>query len=90
MDDLSRQVELICPTCGCTQFVSEELPVGQEYTDDWEFICAHCGHRFTRKQLIEENTETINAHIENMGNEIVAEMAKDLKKQLKKSGWTVK
>lgn len=86
MDDLSRQVELICPTCGCTQFASEELPVGQEYTDDWEFTCAHCGRRFTRKQLIEANTETINAHIEDMGDEIVAEVAK----QFKKSGWTIK
>lgn len=90
IDDFTRQVELICPTCGCAQFSHETLSAGQEYNDGSQFTCAHCGRTFTRKELIEANTESINARIEDMGVEITAVLASELKKQFKKSGWDVR
>lgn len=90
MDDISREVELACPTCGCTQFSFEAPSSEQDFTDDWEFTCAHCGNVITRKQLIESNTESINSHIEDMGDEITAAFEQELEEQLKQAGWDIK
>lgn len=90
MDDMSVQVAMTCPTCGCTEFAYETPEPGQDFTDDWVFTCAHCGRSFTRAQLIEANTESIDATVEDMGDDIVAAFSKDLEKQLKKQGWKIK
>lgn len=90
MDDLSIQVPLSCPTCGCTEFEYETLAPGQDYPDDWPFTCAHCGRTISRVELIEANSESIDATIQDMGDDIVAAMAKDLEKELKKQGWKIK
>lgn len=87
MDDLSRNVELSCPTCGCTQFAYETPESGSDFTDDWPFTCAHCGRTYTRAELIDLNRESIDATIEDMGNEITAALGKELEKQFKKIRW---
>lgn len=90
MDDLSVQVALTCPTCGCTEFAYETPASGQDFTDDWAFTCAHCGRTFTRAELIEANAESIDMTVSDMGDGIVDALAKDLKKALKKHGWKIK
>ncbi len=88
MDDLSIQVGLACPTCGCTEFESEQPKDNEEYADDWPFTCAHCGRTFTRKELIEANAESIDAAVDDMKDEIVEAAEKELKKAFK--GWKTK
>ena len=90
MDDLSVQVPMCCPTCGCTEFKYEEPGSGEDFTDDWPFTCAHCGRTFSRAELIEANTESIDATIQDMGDDIVAAAAKELEKAFKKQGWRIK
>lgn len=89
MDDLSVQVTLSCPTCGCTEFAERS---GQDWgsADERYFICAHCGMAVSRDQLIEANSESIDATIQDMGDDIVSAFSKDLKKALKRKGWKVK
>lgn len=89
MDDLSVQVTLSCPTCGCTEF-SEASAQDQSSADERYFICAHCGTTIARDQLIEANSESIDATIQDMGDDIVSALSKDLKKTLKRKGWKVK
>lgn len=89
MDDLSVRVTLSCPTCGCTEF-SETSDPDQNSADERFFICAHCGTVVSRAQLIEANSESIDATIQDMGDDIVAALSKDLKKALKRKGWKVK
>lgn len=83
MEDLSRNVELACPTCGCLEFEFEKPSAGEEYTDDWEFTCAHCGRTFTHARLIEANQEAIDATIDKMGEEAAKAFEKELEKSLK-------
>lgn len=90
MDDLSVQVSLTCPTCGCAEFAYETPASGQDFTDDWVFTCAHCGKAFTRTELIEANTESIDMTVSDMGDDIVKALSKDLEKALKKQGWKIK
>lgn len=90
MDDVVRHVELSCLTCGCVEFSHDEPPAGEDYTDDWEFTCAHCGHTFTRRSLIEANQNAIDATVEEMGHELARTAMKDIEKQLKGLGFKVK
>ncbi|WP_314010185.1 hypothetical protein [Cryptobacterium curtum] len=83
MDDLSTEISLTCPTCGCTKFESEQPKENEDYTDDWPFTCARCGRTFTRKELIEAHNEHIDAAIDNMKDEIVEAAVKELKKAFK-------
>lgn len=90
MDDLSVQMTLNCPICGCSEFAYEIPASGQEITDNWMLTCVHCGRSFTRADLIESNSESINATISDMGDDIVDAINEDLKKLLKKQGWGIK
>lgn len=82
-DDISRQVELLCPTCGSTEFEFESRDDG-DYPDDHEFKCMHCGFVTTYRMLIDSNREAIDATIEDMGDEIAREAAKELERSLKR------
>jgi transposase-like protein len=72
------------------EFSHDEPPAGEDYTDDWEFTCAHCGHTFTRRSLIEANQNAIDATVEEMGHELARTAMKDIEKQLKGLGFKVK
>lgn len=87
MDDLSIEVGLACPTCGCTEFESEQPGEGEDYTDNWLFTCAHCGRVFSRKELIEANAESIDAAVDDMQGEIIEAAARELKSAFK--GWKI-
>lgn len=89
MDDLSVQVTLSCPTCGGTEF-AETSGQDQGSADERYFICAHCEAAISRDQLIEANSESIDATIQDMGDDIISALSKDLKKALKRKGWKVK
>lgn len=89
MDDLSVQVSLSCPTCGCTQF-SETPEANQGLTDECRFTCGHCGATFSKSQLIEANSESIDATVRDMSDDILAAFSKDLKKAMRRQGWKVK
>lgn len=89
MDDLSVQVTLSCPTCGCTEF-SEASDPDRNSADGRFYICAHCGTATSRDRLIEANSESIDATIQDMGDDITLALSKDLKKLLKRKGWKVK
>lgn len=90
MEDLSVQVTLTCPTCGCSEFAYEKPIPNQVLSDDWMFSCAHCGRSFSRSDLIEANNESIGTTVGDMGDDIVEALSEDLKKALKKQGWKIK
>lgn len=89
MDDLSVQVPLSCPTCGCTQF-SESSGANQAPDDDSYFTCAHCGATFSRSQLIDANSESIDATIQDMSDDILTKLSKDLKRAMGRQNWKIK
>ena len=77
----NRRVSLLCPTCGSDQFefdhgVDESIEIAK---------CASCGREINKDNLIQENSENINAHSEEIGREIVKDVAKDLRASLKKA-----
>ena len=88
MKDLSRNVTLICSVCGNDQFetLDTEYEDMREAPDNTRFKCSDCGRIITKSELLEENAEIINANVEDIKKEAIAEMEKELKKTLKKFG----
>ena len=77
----NRRVSLLCPTCG-----SDHFEFDQGVDDSIEIAkCASCGREINKDNLIRENSENINAHVEEVGREIVKDVANDLRSRLKKA-----
>jgi len=78
LDDLERQVELLCPVCGGSQFETEIGDDGEVSTAR----CIACDREFTKSELLEENGGNISQHAEELGEAAADEVAEELKKKL--------
>ena len=73
-----------CRVCGCTQFVSHHPTDNlHEAPNDTEIECAHCGFKTSKGQLIQDNSEAIEASIEDMKDEIIEDLFRKFRKGLK-------
>ena len=77
----NRDVELMCPTCGGTQF---------EYDDDIDedaatVRCIGCDRTMTKTELIDENAENIDQHVKDIGNQVTQDLQKELNRILKRA-----
>jgi len=88
MKNMSRNITLLCPICGNSQFESldEKNEEFGDASDQARYKCSDCGSIFTKEQLMEENSEKINIAIDEMKDDVLNEFEKELKKALKKWG----
>lgn len=75
--DYDRELTLLCPTCGSGQFIYDEEDESKPVT------CADCGRETTRDALIRENQERIDLQVEEIGQELLEDAAKELNKSLR-------
>lgn len=82
MSKLARQISLLCSTCGRDKFEMQDDNYTDffEASDDVKVKCIYCNRVFTKKELLEDNQEMINANIEDVKNEIMKDIEKDFKK----------
>lgn len=80
MEDYSRHITLLCPTCGNDQFEYPDEIDEQDIDDITVFMCSDCGSKFTKAELVELNQEIISNHIEGAKRDIVREIEKLLRK----------
>lgn len=80
-DKYDRQVALVCPICGSSQFET-----GDDIEESMAIVkCISCGREFTKDVLIRENGENIDEHISEIRKESVEDAAMELKKTIKKA-----
>lgn len=86
MRDLSRNVSLLCSICGNDQFESldGEFESAEATPDDARFKCSDCGSTFTKEELISENTEKINIAMNELEQDAVKEIEKEINRMFKK------
>lgn len=72
-NDYNRSIELVCPLCGNKDFSYDETDETSPVT------CTQCNTTYTREDLMEQNQELISANFD----EVKEEMVKDLKKNIK-------
>ncbi|WP_318389322.1 ECs_2282 family putative zinc-binding protein [Enterobacter sp.] len=66
----NRNISLLCPVCGNSEM---------EHVEESETVkCTDCGIELTKDELIKENGQNIDSHID----EIKEELSKDVQKQL--------
>ena len=70
----NRNLSLLCPTCGCTQF---EFKKGVDETIELA-KCASCGREITKDELIKENSENISEHMKEIGSQVSKDLAKEV------------
>lgn len=77
----NRNISLLCPTCGCSQFLYEN---GVDETIEIA-KCASCGREITKDELIHENSENISEHAKEIGKSVTNDITKQLRESLKKT-----
>jgi len=79
VDKYTRSVVLLCPTCGCTTLAElESHSCGQATVR-----CPSCGRTMSKDELIRENGATIAAAVEEMKEDVVSDVQKELRDMLK-------
>ena len=86
MKDLERKVKLLCPLCGIDQFESldEEFEDLLHASDDVRLRCSDCGSEYTKRELIDSNAAIIDTAVDELKQDAVREIEKELKKAMKK------
>lgn len=75
----SRSITLNCPTCGGTDFKYDTEDSGGPVE------CAGCNRILTREELMSENQRNIDAHVEQMGDEMLKDVQKEFSDMLRKA-----
>ena len=85
MKDISRSITMLCKACGNDNFeaVDPKYKDVNNVPEYAELKCSDCGRIITKKELIDENEDRINANIEDMENEFTSEVVKEIEKALK-------
>ncbi len=86
MKDLDRKIKLLCPLCGNDQFASldEEFEDLLHASDDVRLRCSDCGSEYTKRELIDSNAAIIDTAVDELKQDAVREIEKELKKVMKK------
>jgi len=71
-----RLINLLCPTCGGTQFESDETLE----SDEALITCVQCNLEMSKRELRESNQGNIQTHL----GEVVNEIGKDFNKEIKR------
>ncbi len=85
MKNMEKSISLKCGVCGNDQFstVDESIEDMLSAPKETEVRCSDCGRVITKEQLIEENSNVIEANIEDFKVEIVKQLQKDINKMFK-------
>lgn len=86
MKDFIKNVDLLCPLCGNKLFESLDVDFNDLYdaSEEVRLKCANCNRIFTKSQLIEQNLDVINDNIEDIKDEALKQMEKEITKMFKK------
>ena len=81
----NRKITLHCPICGNDQFssINDNIDNLSDAPDDAKIKCSDCGSVMTKRELVESNQDIINANIEDIKQEAIKELEKELKKSVK-------
>lgn len=82
--EYSKNVKLFCPLCGNDQFSTlDQTNDLLNASDDTRIQCSDCKSIYTKAQLIKENEHIINANMEEVKNEVMKDLEKEIKKMFK-------
>ena len=85
LDNLSREIRMVCRACGNDEFEYDDVAGDlSNAPDEIELKCTHCSLKTTKGELVEDNSESINAAVDEISEEVVAAVQKELDTVIKK------
>lgn len=85
LDNLSREIRMVCRACGNDEFEYDDVAGDlSNVPDETELKCTHCSLKTTKGELVEDNSESINAAVDEISEEVVAAVQKELDTVIKK------
>ena len=85
MEDIEKSVSLRCAVCGNDQFETLYTADNEtENSEDNRFRCSDCGAIYTKSDLLEINGEALDIAADEIAEEALKKLEKDLKKAMKK------
>jgi len=79
-DKYNRQVRLLCPTCGNDQFAHD----GENGQTSELVTCVGCGLELSKDDLIRANSENVDEHVKEIGQEVAKDLQQELHESLKR------
>lgn len=79
-DKYNRQVTLLCPTCGNDQFAHN----GKNGQTSELVTCVGCGLELSKDDLIRSNSENVDEHVKEIGQEVTKDLQRELHESLKR------
>ncbi|MFX3647894.1 MAG: hypothetical protein ACE3K2_28810 [Paenibacillus sp.] len=85
MDNLEKNIKMICRTCGNDQFsiLNECIYDLQNAPNETKIKCSDCGLITTKEDFMEDNAHVIAANFEDLKKEAIKKLEKELKKKIK-------
>lgn len=86
LNNIEKEINLICPICGNDQFASLDVPM-EELKDSLEtnrVQCSDCHRIFTKEELLKENQERIDNEVEQIADDITKQLDKEIEKIVRK------
>ncbi|HGF7511354.1 TPA: hypothetical protein AB5A35_003315 [Vibrio cholerae] len=77
LNNLDREINMLCPTCGCKDFSFDE------HDESALITCIQCERQFTRGELVTENSELIAENQKEIVQEAKMQIEAEMKKMLK-------
>ena len=86
LDNLSREIRMVCRACGNDEFEYDDVAGDlSNVPDETELKCTHCSLKTTKGELVEDNSESINAAVDEISEEVVAAVQTELDTVFKKA-----
>ena len=73
-DKYNRSIELLCPTCGTSNFSQPSEVSGSVE----QMTCVSCELEIGREDLINANRESIDENVKEIGSEAVGDLKREL------------
>lgn len=80
-DKYNQSVNLVCPTCGGDQFSHD----GAEAQTSELMTCGTCSLEISKDDLLRANSENVDEHVKEIGQEVLKDIEKELRDTLKKA-----
>ena len=77
----NRSVSLLCPTCGGSQFSSDDADASAHST----LKCETCALEISKDDLVRANSENVDEHVREIGKEVVKDIEKKLRESMRQA-----
>lgn len=86
-DKLDEQMSLECPKCQGIEFDFDAATEDAEPSDETLVQCVKCGEELSYGALVAANSESVNQHVQSIGEDFAKDLTANLHAAIEKMGF---